>query len=396
MEVVSLRKLLFSLLALGLLLSGCGTPQHRAASPAVHVPAADGETPSTIPSAAAPARSAGAASAAAAGSGINVYASTIAGRVLPKLASLRPLVYVPNSGARTVDVIDPASMKIIDSFRVGSVPHHVFPSFDMSTLYVGNTASNTLTQIDVKTHRPVRTIPVTDPYNLYWPWVGGVKAMVVAERFNRVDFRDPTTFKLIKSVPVAWRGIDHGDFTADGRYWLGSTEYSGIVVKIDVVAMKLVDYVQVGGLPIDIRLAPDGTKMFVANQGSNGVTVLDPATLKILKFIPTGRGAHGFQISRDTRKVYVGNRRAGTISVIDVASLRVVRTWHVGGSPDMMQLNWAGTRLWVSNRYNASVSVIDTTTGRVIKSFHTGDQAHGLTFFPSPGDRCTGHNGVYR
>jgi len=393
-EVVSLRKSFFPLIALAIVVSSCGSPQHRSAS-SVRVPAADGETSGPNVSATTPPATAASIGGGGA-AGINVYASTIAGKVLPKLAGLKPLVYVPNSGARTVDVIDPSTMKIVDSFGVGSVPHHVFPAFDMSTLYVGNTASNTLTQIDIHSHRPVRTIAVTDPYNLYWPWVGGVKAMVVAERFNRIDFRDPVTFKLIKSVPVAWRGIDHGDFTADGRYWLGSTEYAGVVIKIDVVAMKLVDYVRVGGLPIDLRLSPDGTKMFVANQGTNGVTVLDPKTLKVEKFIRTGAGAHGFQISRDTKRIYIGNRRGGTISVIDIATLRVVRTWHVGGSPDMMQLNWAGTRLWVSNRNNASVSVIDTRTGAVIKTLHTGDQAHGLTFFPSPGARCTGHNGVYR
>ena len=375
----STRKLALALL---LFAAACAAP-HQVASPRRRSIAA---VPSAASSAPLPVQAAA----------FNAYASTMTGRVLPKLAGIRPLVYVPNSGAGSVEVIDPISMKIVDSFRVGSVPHHVFPSFDMSTLYVGNTASNSLTQIDVRTHRPVRTIVVPDPYNLYWPWAGGVKAMVVAERFNRLDFRDPVTFRLIKSVAIPFRGIDHGDFTADGHYWLGSTEYTGVVVKIDVVAMKLVDYVRVGGLPIDVRLAPDGTKMFVANQGKMGVTVLDPDTLKIIKFIPTGNGAHGFQISRDTSKVYVGNRRGGTISVIDIASLRVVKTWHVGGSPDMMQLNWAGTRLWVSNRFNASVSVIDTASGHVIKVFHAGAEAHGLTFFPSPGERNTGHNGVYR
>jgi len=374
---------LFALLALAFLAAACGTPPHLASAPQVK------RQPVSDPSSARQSK-------AQSGTPFNVYASTITGEVASRLAGLHPLVYVPNSGARTVEVIDPISMKIIDTFGVGSVPHHVFPAFDMSALYVGNTASNTLTQIDILTHRPVRTIPVTDPYNLYWPWAGGTKAMVIAERFNRIDFRTPTTFKLIKSVSIPWHGIDHGDFTADGRYWLGSTEYAGVVVKIDVVAMKLAGWVQVGGLPIDVRLAPDGTKMFVANQGKMGVSVLDPNTLKVLKFIPTGRGAHGFQISRDTKQIYVGNRLNGTISVIDIATLRVVDTWQVGGSPDMMQLNWAGTRLWVSNRYNASVSVIDTATGRVVKVFPAGVQAHGLTFFPSPGDRCTGHNGVYR
>lgn len=327
---------------------------------------------------------------------VNVYASTMSGVVPARFAGLKPLVYVPNSQASSVDVVDPRTLKVVDHFGVGVVPHHVFPAWDGSTLYVGNTASNTLTQIDVRTHRPVRTINVPDPYNLYWPWVGGVKAMVIAERFNRIDFRDPVGFKLLKSVRIPWKGIDHGDFTADGRYWIGSTEFDGVVVKIDVVAMKLVGSIRVGGLPIDARLAPDGKTMLVANQGLHGVHVIDPVRMRQVSFIHTGLGAHGFQVSRDTSKMFVANRLAGTISVIDVKALRVVATWRVGGSPDMIQLDPSGSRLWASNRFNSSVSVIDTRTGKLVKVIRAGLQAHGLTFFPNAGERCTGHNGVYR
>lgn len=365
------RSAVFVLFGLALTLSACGGGSTSIQLPRVAVPSAR-----TRP--------------------INVYGSTLSGKINGKLAGMRPLVYVPNSLAGNVSVIDPATLKVIGQFSVGSVPHHVFPSWDGSILYVGNTSSNTLTKIDIRLHRPVGTISVPDPYNLYWPWIGGLKAMVIAERFNRIDFRDPSTFRLIKSVSIPWAGIDHGDFTADGRYWLGSTEYAGVVVKVDVAAMKLVGSTKVGGLPVDVRLSSDGTKMFVANQGLNGVSVLDPTTLKVERFIRTGRGAHGLQISRDTKSVFVSNRLAGSISVIDLRSLNVVKTWNVGGSPDMMQLNWSGTQLWFSNRYNSSVSVLDTITGRLIRTVATGVQAHGLTFFPNRGVRSTGHNGVYR
>lgn len=377
-----MKRIVVAACVLGLVLTACGRQAEvRSVSQHAHPPA----------------RASAAAPRASAAAPFNVYAASMAGTIAPRLAGLQPLVYVPNSQAQSVYVIDPRTMRVIDTFAVGAVPHHVFPAWDMHALYVGNTASNTLTEIDIHTHRPVRTIPVTDPYNLYWPWAGGaVKAMVIAERYNRIDFRNPLSWKLIKSVSIPWSGIDHGDFTADGRYWLGSTEYAGVVVKIDVVKMALVGHVRVGGLPVDVRLSPDGKSMFVANQGLNGVSVLDPATLKVLAFIPTARGAHGFQISRDTKRLYVANRLAGSISVIDIATRRVVTTWKVGGTPDMMQLNWDGSRLWVSNRYNASVSVIDTRTGRLIAVIACAAEAHGLTFFPSPGNFSTGHNGVYR
>ena len=43
--------------------------------------------------------------------------------------------------------------------------------------------------------------------------------MVVAERLQRLDFRNPRTMRLIHSLSIpACRGIDHMDFSADGRY----------------------------------------------------------------------------------------------------------------------------------------------------------------------------------
>src|SRR5258707_1358348 len=80
------------------------------------------------------------------------------------------------------------------------------------------------------------------------------KAIVVAERFNALDFRDPQTWKLLGTVPIPAAGVDHMDFTADGRYLLASTEYAGVVVRVDTVRMKMAGSVNVGGLPVDVKL----------------------------------------------------------------------------------------------------------------------------------------------
>ena len=50
----------------------------------------------------------------------------------------RSLVYVPNSGSNTVDVIDPTTYKIVEHFTVGGLPQHVVPAYDLKTLYVTN------------------------------------------------------------------------------------------------------------------------------------------------------------------------------------------------------------------------------------------------------------------
>ena len=329
--------------------------------------------------------------------GINVYANDMSTTVPCPLCNLPERVYVPNSDAGTVDVIDPNTFKVIDHYRVGQIPHHITPSWDLSQLYVEDEGSSMLTVIDIHTGKPVRTINIPYPYNLYFT-PDGTKAIDVVERLQRIEFRDPHTWKLIKAVQIPWPGADHMDFSADGSYLMISTEYSGIVAKVDTVHMKLVGWVNVGGLPIDVKVSPDGSVFYVTNQGSDGVSIIDPIRLKVIGFIHTGKGAHGLQVSRDARYLYVSNRLEGSISVIDFSTNRVVAKWVIpgGGSPDMLQLNPAGTQLWASGRYNATVYVFSTVTGQVIARIKVGSQDHGLTYFPNVGLHSIGHNGVYR
>lgn len=325
----------------------------------------------------------------------NVW-SAITTRTLPaSVADLPERVYVPNEADNTISVIDVASLHVVATLRTGRVPEHLSPDWDMSRLYVSNYASPFLTVVDPRTEATVKPIPAAAPYNLYFS-PDGSKAIVMAEDVSRIDFYDRRTWQLLAPLSIKWAGIDHADFSAGGRYFLASTEYAGHVLKVDVVTMSVVGDLNVGGKPIDVKLSPDGSVFFVANQGRSGVSVIDPILMREIAFIPTGKGAHGMAISRDARSLYVSNRLAGTISVIDFATRKVTATWHVGGSPDMLQVSTDGSQLWTGNRYANTVVVIDTTSGKVVATIKVGRRPHGLTYFPQPGRFSVGHNGVYR
>ena len=325
----------------------------------------------------------------------NVWSATATTALAPLVAGLPARVYVPNEADNTISVIDVASLRVIATLRTGRVPEHLTPDWDMSRLYVSNYASPFLTVVDPRTEATISPIPAASPYNLYFS-PDGSTAIVMAEDVSRIDFYERGTWRLLKQLPIPWAGIDHADFSAGGRYLLASTEYTGHMLKVDVVTMSIVGDVNVGGLPIDVKLSPDGSVFFVANQGRHGVSVIDPILMQEIAFIPTGYGAHGMAISRDTRSLYVSNRLAGTISVIDFATRHVTATWQVGGSPDMLQVSPDGSQLWTGNRFNNTVVVIDTTSGKVVATIKVGNRPHGLTYFPQPGRFSLGHNGVYR
>ncbi len=332
--------------------------------------------------------------AASAAAPTNVWAATTEG--IPELlGELPPRVYVPHEMGGDVAVIDPTTMRVVDRFWVGRTPHHVAPAHNLYHLYVNVMDSNLLTQIDPWSGRPIGNIPVPVPYNLYFS-PDGSKAIVAAERFNRLDFFDPVTWQPLARLRIPGSGVDHLDFSADGSYLMVGCEFGGQLVKVDVNQPAVLGVVQVGGLPVDVKLSPDGSVFYVANQGRHGVSIVDPEAMREVGFLPTGRGAHGMAISRDTRSLYVGNRLAGTISVIDFEARQIAATWPIGGSPDMLQVSPDGSQLWASGRNHGSVYVVDTESGKLAHSVRTGAAPHGLTYFPQPGRFSIGHNGVYR
>jgi YVTN family beta-propeller protein len=327
---------------------------------------------------------------------VNVYANTGPNMMSPAVAGVPTRVYVPNSESDTIDVIDVATMQIVDHWNTGDLPQHVVPSWDLKTLYVNNNRGNTLTPINPVTGKPGADIPVNDPYNLYFT-PDGTKAAVMAEREQKIDFRNPHDWSLITSLYVSHRGVNHADFSADGGTMFASTEFDGgWLVRIDLASMAITGEVDLGGAAVDVKLAPDGKLVYVANQGRGGVSIVDPATMTEVGFVVTGKGAHGMYPSRDGTKLYVSNRLAGTVSVFDFATNTVDTTWNIGGSPDMGGVSPDGSQLWLSGRYNSSVYVIDTTTGTLIKTFRVGAGPHGICFFPQPGTYSMGHTGNYR
>ena len=329
----------------------------------------------------------------------NVYAADSPNNLTGAARTALPRIYVPNSQSNTVDVIDPMTFKIVDHFAVGGLPQHVVPAYDLKHLYVTNDTGNTLTEIDPQTGKPTRTIPVEDPYNMYFT-PDGRYAIVVAERNARLDFRDAHSFALVKSVPTPCRGVDHMDFTADGTKALVSCEFSGQLLELDVPGQRIVKAFNVGGggMPQDVKLSPDGRVFYVADMMSNGVWVVNARSFRVVSEIHTGTGAHGLYPSRDGRYLYVTNRGEGSISVLSFATRKVVRTWRIpgGGSPDMGGVSADGKVLWLSGRYNGVVYAISTRDGKLLARIPVGAGPHGLCVWPQPGRYSLGHTGILR
>ncbi len=387
---------------------------------------------------------AAAAGGAPAAAPINIYAGSAADKLRPDVAADPARIYVPNLRSDDVYVIDPATMKVVDRFKVGLSPQHIVPSWDMRTLWVTNnaegSAKGSLTPIDPRTGKAGAPLAVDDPYNMYFT-PDGKSAIVVAEARKRLDFRDPHTMALQYVIDVpGCPGINHADFAADNSYAIFTCEFSGALAKIDLASHKVLGYLQLKmpatrlkeqpgaprvrpgqpwepgatevctaahGMPQDIRSSPDGRRFFVADMHADGVHVIDGAAFKEVGYIVTGLGTHGMYPSRDGKLLYVANRGShkihgsrlgdGGVTVIDFATEKVVARWPVpgGGSPDMGNVSADGRWLWLSGRFDDVVYRFDTRTGEVAQ-VKVGEEPHGLTVWPQPGSHSLGHTGNTR
>lgn len=366
----------------------------------------------------------------------NLYSEIRSGNMSSAVKGQLERIYVPNLRTHDVYVIDPAKLKVVDKFKVGKAPQHVVPSYDLKTLWVANNSERTkegsLTPIDPYTGKPGANVEVDDPYNMYYT-PDGASAIVVAEARKRLDFRDPKTMAMQYAIEAPkCGGINHADFSIDGKYAMFTCEFDGTVAKVDLVNRKVTGYLKLTmprmrfkesklafdpanleictskkGMPQDIRISPDGKLYYIADMDADGIHIVDGDNLKQVGFITTGPGTHGLYPSRDGKRLYItfrgthkihgGRNGPGGVAVMDFATQKIVAQWAIpgGGSPDMGNVSADGKYLWLSGRYDDMVYRIDTANGAVDK-IKVGGEPHGLTVWPQPGRYSAGHTGNMR
>ena len=229
---------------------------------------------------------------------------------------------------------------------------------------------------------PGATIPVDDPYNMYFT-PDGRYAIVVAERLQRLDFRDAHTFALHHSLDVPCRGVDHMDFSADGRYAIVSCEFSGQIAqgrRRAASASSARSSCGPGAVPQDVKLSPDGKVFYVADMTRRRLArstatrfaccaSCRPATARTAS---TRAATRATSTSRTAARARSRSSRSRTRRI-------VAHLAHPGGgSPDMGNVSADGKVLWLSGRYNAVVYAISTRTAACSRRSRSARGPHGV------------------
>ena len=333
----------------------------------------------------------------------DIYAADRANQLSDVVKNMPERVYVPNHTSNTVSVIDPKTFKVIKTFKTARGPQHVVPSWDLKTLWVNDNEGNYLTPINPATVTIGKAVYVHYPYNLYFT-PNGKFAVVMAEADQQIVFRDPHTMAIKKVVKVPCPGVNHADWTKDGNFFMASCEFNGEMLWLNTSKMTLVKtaklphtYVK-NPMPQDVKISPDGSTFYIADMMSNGVWMMPANNFGHFTLIKTGQEAHGIYVTRDSKTALITNRGEGSVSVLRFSDNKIIAKWKIpgGGSPDMGGISADGTQFWVSGRYDNVVYVFDIVHGKFLTKIKVGKEPHGLAIYPQPGRYSLGHTGVFR
>lgn len=264
-------------------------------------------------------------------------------------------VYVVNGGSSSISVIDMVKNEVIKTIKLDNVafPHHISINKAQDKVALG--------------------VPGMD-------FSGGHEGMM-AGMSGKVVVLDAKTGKQLAAADTP--EMNHNSiFSPDQKeIWTAEMAGAGRVLVYDANTLKIIKEIPAGKNPAEVTFSADGTKAFVANDGSNDITVINIADKKVIKTIPVGENPVGAWTGADN-KMYVDNEHGKTISIIDVNKLVVEETVDLGFTPGMASFNLPMGELWVSDADSGSVVFFKKEKGKFIKAgnISTGKGAHAIGF----------------
>lgn len=308
-------------------------------------------------------------------------------------------VYVVNSGANSVSVIDTRTNMVINTIAVGTTPFAIAINAAGTLAYVTNTGSNTVSVISTSTNTVTATIPVSSrPMDIALNPTGST-AYVSCSSANVVAVINTGTRKVTATVAVqhpaglAVRG--------NGAYLYVASSTTGKVLAISTLTNVVAASITVGTTPVGVALSPDGSTVYVTNSGSHTVTVIQTSNNAVSNTINVSPGPDRDAVSPDGHWLYLSNYNGGTgniVTVIDNSTQTITGTIVVGTGPRGLAFGEEGDRGGVANEGSGTITIFDTAshmmTGTItVGSAPTGGAAAGTVHMSTVAGGYVGDNG---
>src|SRR6202049_4690728 len=278
-------------------------------------------------------------------------------------------IYVTNRGGTTIDVIDPATNKVVETIKGIESPEVVRFSPDGSLLYIASRSVDELYVMDRKSGKYLKKVPLSGWANDAMVTNDGKLILVCirntgtqAVDAGALDIIDSKSLEKIKSIPVK-RGLHDISVTGDGKFAAAGSPGGHFITVFDLQKMEIaweLPYDQ-GVLPLIIESNPDGSvhRIFAQLNQTNGFSVVDFATHKEVDrivnhdepngFTPGCEGiSHGIGIAPDNKTLWTNSRPANAVFVYSLPDLKLLGHVPLPETPVPGKANRGGGPAWIT------------------------------------------------
>jgi len=302
----------------------------------------------------------------------------------PALAKGSNLIFVSNEKSNEVVVFDPAFRKVA-SIPTSRRPRDMHFNLDHSLLYVACGDDDTIDVIDVATLAVVNSIPTGPSPEMFTLSADGKSAWVSDEENSQVEKIDLDTGEELQDVPTGAEpeGVI---LSPDGRTLYATSEVADMVHVVDLTSGAVIKNIVVGTRPRRFVLTPDGKELWVSCELSSEVDVIDLATNTVtaqLSFVPPGFQEEdvtpvGMAITRDGSRILVTLGRANHLAIVDARTRQVLSYVLVGSRAWGVDLSADEKTAIVTNGLSDDITVVDMSAMKPVKSLPAGRTPHSV------------------
>ena len=297
-------------------------------------------------------------------------------------------IWQTNSAGDAVDIIDPATNKVVMQVKDIEVPHGVAFSPDGTRAYISCEAEKTLWATDAKTGKLIAKAPLSGhPNNIAISKDGKRVFVAIFQAPGAVDVIDTATMKNIKTIRTKG-GVHNTYVTPDGKWVLAGSIVGKMLTVIDPQTLQIAweKPFDLGVRPIAFEKNPDGStrRLFIQLSGFHGFAVLNFKTHEEEQRIKLpdqpsgghpegGAPSHGIGVAPDGKTLWVDSSPANAVFVYSLPDLKVLGYAKTGEVPDWVTFTPDGKRIYVANSGSNSVSAIDTASRTEVARIPVGE-----------------------
>ncbi len=288
------------------------------------------------------------------------------------------LLFVSNSGANYISVIDRSLERVIGAVTVGISPTAMAINETGDLLYVLNSASHTISIVDT-THMRVRdTINIDvgiEPVDMaFMPSSKNSlegKLYVTNRLYNNVIVVDTFTRRVIKSIDV---GLSPSYILADPdrKEVYVTAEDTNELTIIDTVDDSVVGTIGVDSRPTGITKYDD--RLYVFCEGGGVIEIISLADRKITDEIsltePPTRGLKAFG-----GRMFVVSRKEGVLTLFNSSDV-ITRILKLDGEPVELAVDETRNRLYITDYRDGELIFIDPIGEVIVKEITVGKEPY--------------------